>query len=106
MRRHLDEAIWEAVMRMTLASTAICLCVSGPAVAAPVESNTSDRGRTEALQDRGADTWRERRHFLYDDEYTPKTDGAGRAQDACAKEWVRVRTNDGKTVVRRVNRCD
>ena len=93
-------------MRMTLASTAICLCVLSPAVAALAESDRPDPGRTEALQDRGADTWRGRHHFLYDDEYTPKTDGAGGARDACAKEWVRIKTSDGKTAVRRINRCD
>jgi hypothetical protein len=93
-------------MRITLASTAICLCVLGPAAAALAESARPDPGRTEASQDRGADTWRGRRHFLYDGEYTPRTDGAGSAQDACAKEWVRVKISDGKTEIRRVNRCD
>jgi hypothetical protein len=93
-------------MRIALVSVAFCVSCFVFAVAAPVESDNPDLRRIEAAQDRRLETWQGRRHFLYDDEYTPKTDGAATANSACAKVPVRVQSSDGKTAVKRINRCD
>jgi len=94
-------------MRTILAFAAICSFFSSSTVAATIESDHLDLSRIEAVPDRNADTWRGRQHYLYDDQYTAKTDGAAMAaENACAKELVRVKGKDGKTAIMRTDRCD
>ncbi len=92
-------------MRIFLATVAVFFCFSS-AIAAPVGSDDAEAARIEAVQDR-ADTWHGRTHYLYDDVYTPMTEGAATtAEQACAMEHIRVKGKDGMTAIVRHNRCD
>ncbi len=94
-------------MRMILAFAAICLFFSSSAVAETIEPDNLDLSRIEAAPDRSADIWRGRQHYLYDDQYAAKTNGAAMAaENACAKKLVRVKGKDEKTAVIRTDRCD
>ena len=94
-------------MRLIAASLVFLVSLSGISVAASIESDHLDLSRIEAVSDRVEDTWRGRQHFLYDNDNTAKTDGAAMAaENACAKEFVRVRRADGKTSTKPINRCD
>ena len=92
-------------MRMILFTLAFCIGLSSLAVAQPVQSDRPSR--VEASAGFSKDAWRGREHFLYDDDFTAKTDGAETAaRNACAKKLARVKGSDGKTAIERINKCD
>jgi hypothetical protein len=94
-------------VRTILLSMSFCICVSSLGLAAPIESENLALGRTDDKAQRLEDSWRGREHFLYDNEFTAKTDGAAMAgQNACARKLARVMGQDGKTAIVRVNKCD
>jgi len=93
-------------MRMILLPMSFCICVSTLCVAAPFASDNLDLGRIEDKAQRAEDAWRGREHFLYDDEFSAKTDGAAMAgQNSCARKLSRVKGSDGKTTIERINKC-
>ena len=93
-------------MRTILLSMSFCICASSLGVAATIESDNLVLGLDDKAQ-RLEDSWRGREHFLYDNEFTAKTDGAAMAgQNACARKLARVMGRDGKTTIERVNKCD
>jgi hypothetical protein len=60
----------------------------------------------DSAQDGGDDRWEGRRHYLYDEQYRPQTDGTGPVIKGCTEERVRVRRSDGVTAIKRINRCE
>jgi hypothetical protein len=104
-------------MRAIFAFGVACVLSISAAQAAAVAPTTADDAALmliEASQDypaddRSADRWQGRQHYLYDNEYQPGSETVGAAaadSRACATRPVRIRNADGTTVVRRVKRCD
>jgi hypothetical protein len=92
-------------MRALLVS-ALSVSLAGPALSAQVQDDAAEALRIEALQDAGHENWTGRHHYLYDDEYQPETSGAALGAKECTAETVRIKRSDGKTVIKRVSRCD
>jgi hypothetical protein len=99
-------------MRAIFALGAVCVLLTSPAsatAAAPANADDAALMQIEAIQDRSADIWQGRHHYLYDDHYRPglETMGAVPADArACATQPIRMRRSDGSTVVRRLRRCN
>ena len=77
-----------------------------PALSAQAQDNAAEVLGTEASQNAGHENWRGRRHYLYDDEYQPETSGAAPVVKECTEEAVRMQRSDGKSTIKRINRCD
>jgi hypothetical protein len=92
-------------MRAFLVSV-LALSLATPALCAQMQDDAADALRIEALQNAGHDNWRGRHHYLYDDEYQPETSGIAPGMKECVEETVRMQRSDGKTTIKRVNRCD
>ena len=74
----------------------------------PANSDEAVRMRLEAISDRSPEQWQGRQHYLYDEDYQPGEETVGSAGSnpmTCNDEPVRMRRSDGKTVIRRLNRC-
>ena len=100
-------------MRATILGVcAACVLLITPsyaAVIAPTNADEASLMQIEGLGDRSADIWQGRHHYLYDDQYQPNSESVGSAPSdarACDREPVRLRRSDGKTVVRRLSRCE
>jgi hypothetical protein len=85
---------------------ALSLSLAAPALSAQMQDNATEVLRIEALQNAGRDNWKGRHHYLYDDEYRPETDGAAPRVKECTEEVVRMQRSDGKSTIKRINRCD
>lgn len=89
-----------------LGSAAACAFLVLPAQSAPIPSASDmDLTRIDAKQDR----WQGRHHYLYDEENQPgreTVDAAPSDARACVQRPVRLKRSDGKTVIRRLTRCD
>jgi len=92
-------------MRALLVS-ALSLSLAAPALPAQMPDNAAEVLRIEALQSGGRENWKGRHHYLYDDEYRPETSGAAPGVKRCAEEIVRMQRSDGKTTIKRINKCD
>lgn len=92
-------------MRAFLVS-ALFLFLSAPGLSAPMKDNAAEAPNIETLQDTGRESWTGRHHYLYDDEYRPETTGAAPSVKGCTEEIVRLKRSDGKSTVKRINRCD
>ena len=92
-------------MRTFLVST-LFLSLAAPALSAQVQDDSVEALRIEALQNEGHENWKGRQHYLYDDEYRPETDAAGPGIKGCSEEAVRIQRPDGKSTIKRINRCD
>ena len=92
-------------MRAFLAS-ALAVSLAGPALSAQVQDDAAEALGIEALQDAGHENWKGRQHYLYDDEYQPETSGTAPSAKECTAETVRIKRSDGKTIIKRVSRCD
>lgn len=98
-------------MRAIFALSAVCVLLTSPASATAVAPTSADDAavmQIEAIQDRSADIWQGRHHYLYDDDYQPGSETVGSVPAdarACATQPIRMRRSDGTTVVRRLKRC-
>jgi hypothetical protein len=92
-------------MRALLVS-ALFVSLAGSTLSAQVQDDGAEALRIEALQDAGHENWKGRQHYLYDDEYQPETSGAAPSAKECTAETVRIKRSDGRTIVKRVSRCD
>jgi hypothetical protein len=101
----------EAIMRAAIIFCAGCLLLatqSYSATVAPANSDEAAMMRVEAIGDRSPEQWQGRQHYLYDEDHQPGEETVGSAGSnplACDEEPVRLRRSDGKTVIRRLNRC-
>ena len=84
----------------------LALLSAAPALSAPEQDNAAEVLRAESLQNTGRNNWKGRQHYLYDDEYQPETDGATPHIKGCTEEAVRMQRSDGKSTIKRINRCD
>ena len=84
----------------------LALLLAAPAHSAQRPDSAAEALRIEALQNAGHDNWKGRHHYLYDEEYQPETTGAAPGVKECTEEAVRMQRSDGKTTIKRVNRCD
>ena len=78
------------------------------AILSPANSDEAAMLRLEAISDRSPEQWQGRQHYLYDEDYQPGEETVGSAGSnplTCNDEPVRLRRSDGKTVIRRLNRC-
>jgi hypothetical protein len=87
-----------------------CLLLPVPshgAAVAPANPDEAAVMRLEAVGDRSSEQWQGRQHYLYDeDQPGEETVGSGGSNPAaCSDERVQLRRSDGKTVIRRLNRC-
>jgi len=89
-----------------LALSFLALSAAAPALSAPEHDNAAEVLRAEALQKAGRDNWKGRQHYLYDDENRPETDGMAPHIKGCMEEAVRMQRSDGKSTIKRINRCD
>ena len=92
-------------MRAFLVSV-LALSLTAPALSAQRPDNAAEALRIEAVQNAGHDNWNGRHHYLYDDEYRPETTGAAPGVKQCTDEVVRMQRSDGKTTIKRINKCD
>ena len=92
-------------MRTFLVSV-LFFSLSGPALSAQVKDNAAEDPNIETSQNTGHESWTGRHHYLYDDEYRPETTGAAPSVKGCTEEIVRLQRSDGKSTVKRINRCD
>jgi hypothetical protein len=88
-----------------------CILLATPSHSATVKSDNSDETaimRLEEISDRSPEQWQGRQHYLYDEDYQPGEETVGSAGSnplACNDEPVRLLRSDGKSVIRRLNRC-
>jgi hypothetical protein len=85
-----------------------CILLATPSHSATVNSAPSDDALRLAVTDRSPEQWQGRQHYLYDEDYQPGEETVGSAASnplACSDEPVRLRRSDGKTLIRRLNRC-
>jgi hypothetical protein len=88
-----------------------CILLATPSRSAtllPSNSDEAARMQLEAISDRSPEQWQGRQHYLYDEDYQPGEETVGSAGSnplTCNDEPVRLRRSDGKTVIRRLNRC-
>jgi hypothetical protein len=87
-----------------------CILLATPSQSATLPPANTDEAamlRREAIS-RSPEQWQGRQHYLYDEDYQPgeETVGSGGSNPlTCSDERVRLRRSDGKTVIRRLNRC-
>jgi hypothetical protein len=92
-------------MRALLAAV-LAVSLTAPALSVERPDNATDALRAEALQNAGRDNWKGHHHYLYDDEYQPETTGTAPGVKQCSDEIVRMQRSDGKTTIKRIDRCD
>jgi hypothetical protein len=95
-----------SALARSFAFSFVALSSAAPALTAPMQDSAAEALRTEALQNTGRDNWKGRQHYLYDDEYRPETDGAAPHIKGCTEEAVRMQRSDGRSTIKRINRCD
>ena len=98
-------------MRAAIIFCTGCIFLANPSHGAtlpPANSDEAARMRLEAISDRTPEQWQGRQHYLYDEDYQPGEETVGSAGSnplVCSDEPVRLRRSDGKTIIRRLNRC-
>ena len=98
-------------MRAATLLCAGCILLATPSHSGTIRSASSDEAammRLEAISDRSPEQWQGRQHYLYDEDYQPGEETVGSAGSnplVCSDEPVRLRRSDGKTIIRRLNRC-
>src|SRR4051794_37923003 len=101
----------ESPMRAVVIFCTGCLLLATPchsATVAPANSDETAMMRLDAVGDRSSEQWQWRQHYLYDEDHQPRQETVGSAGSnpaACTDERVQLRRSDGKTVIRRLNRC-
>src|SRR5215207_6173638 len=101
----------EVPMRAAVIFCTWCVLIATPIHSSAVSPATSDEAARlwlEAISDRSPEQWKGRQHYLYYEDYQPGEETVGSASSnplSCNNEAVRMRRSDGKTVVRRLNRC-
>jgi hypothetical protein len=97
-------------MRLFATSLSIFWLAAVPALAAPPAGLSGDAATNSDKREANAMA---RRHFLFDDDYTPEsylraheTEGHGSVdRTECSKVPVRLKRSDGVIITRRMNRC-
>jgi hypothetical protein len=99
----------EIPMRALMVFCIGCIMLVSPSHSATVKSaDEAAMMRLEAISDRSPEEWQGRQHYLYDEDYQPGEETVGSAGSnplACSDERVQLRRSDGRTVIRRLNRC-
>jgi hypothetical protein len=99
---------------MPMRAAIICLVsfvLANPSLSATIAPAYSDRAPVVRLDVVGAQSperWQGRRHYLYDEDHQPGEETVGSAGsnvESCEDERVQIRRSDGKTIIRRLNRC-
>src|SRR6478672_2547175 len=98
----------EFPMRAAILFCTGCILLATSGHSATLSADEAARLRLEAISDRSPEEWQGRQHYLYDEDYQPGEETVGSAGAnplTCNDEPVRMPRSDGKTVIRRLNRC-
>ena len=88
-----------------------CLFLATPSFGTTLDPTNADDATKmllEAISDRSPEQWQGRQHYLYDEDHQPGEETVGSAGSnplTCSDEPVRLRRSDGKSVIRRLNKC-
>ena len=90
----------------TLVLLAILIGTPGFALAASQDGKRPvDAAEARQLDQQWKDRWQGRKHYLFDETDAASDAYAAANPSACGKRTVQMKRSDGKTVLRKIDRC-
>ena len=94
-------------MRTLVLVVAILIGAPGVALSASQDGKRSvDAAEARQLDQQWKDRWQGRQHYLFDATDAASDAYASANPSACGKRTVQMKRSDGKTVLRKIDRCE